>query len=177
MGWNTRQTMVIGVGRDACHCQHVHFTQVAVYLAVKPLACYIDLWCPFHCQCLKLLSMSSLFLHGVLHKHRDNLRCDSYVPTKPSCKLYLITYTPVVPLSSEWVLLHINMLSESVISSVCDIAGIPFLESCSGWLLHSWVLFVCWFLSSVGQKNQFFFGRPITGRASPNVGVSGRLQI
>jgi hypothetical protein len=54
--------MVTGVGRDLCHCQHVHFTQVAVYPAVKPLACYID-------------SMSSIFLHGVLHKHRGNEVC------------------------------------------------------------------------------------------------------
>jgi len=40
MGWNARQTMVTGVGRDFCR-QHAHFTQVAVYPEVKPLA-YID---------------------------------------------------------------------------------------------------------------------------------------
>jgi len=56
MGWNTRQTMVTGAGRDFCHCQHVHFTQVAVYPAVKPLACYIAFWCPssvsaWNCSC------------------------------------------------------------------------------------------------------------------------------
>jgi hypothetical protein len=37
MGLNTRQTMGTGVGRDFCR-QHAHFTQVAVYPELKPLA-------------------------------------------------------------------------------------------------------------------------------------------
>lgn len=121
----------------------------------------------FQCQCLKLFSMSYIFLHGVLHKHRGNLRCDTYVPTKPSCKLYLITCTPVVPMSSEWVLLHISTPSESVISSVCDIAGISLLESCSGWLSHSWVLFVCCDFSCQLAKRTNYFLVDLLSQAGP----------
>jgi len=111
----------------------------------------------FQYQCLKLFPMSSIFLHGVLHKHRGNLRCDSYVPTIPSCKLYLITFTPVVSISFEWVSLCISTLSESVFSSVCDAAGICLLESCSGWLSHPWALLVVISLINWPKEPFFFF--------------------